>query len=91
MSQLVFSTHQNPKEVGSTATKGVNFPGRVRVNREKEEGREKIRRERQRGRHTHMETGRQRDRKSLPDLHRGCQQKVWPRLKVYIPVSKEPD
>lgn len=34
MSQLVFSTHQNPEEVGSSASEVRDFPERARTSKE---------------------------------------------------------
>ena len=36
MSQLVFSLHQNPEEVGSNASEGMDLLGRLRASRQGE-------------------------------------------------------
>ena len=35
MSQLVFSIHQNPEEIGFNASEKINLPARVKSNRQK--------------------------------------------------------
>jgi len=39
---LVFSIHQNPKEVGSNASEGVDLPLRVRASRQRAKRRQSL-------------------------------------------------